>query len=148
MSDAYVYYFKGPENAAGENMLSQRPATLETISGKGEPMMETQIVVDDTELDGGGFFNAHGGDDSFAVNDLSAQIWSLEARAAARDVEALSLNDATQGKDKYMLSLESRELRGQARKLKIRRSDLMDEERAKSNAIGASILCGNSSVMA
>lgn len=29
----------------------------------------------------------------YAVNDLSAQIWSLEARAASRDIEAMNLDE-------------------------------------------------------
>ena len=79
MSDAYVYYFMGWEDATGENTPSKRPATLDAIKGKGEPIMESQIVVDDSELDGSGYFNARVGRDSYAVNDLSAQIWSWKS---------------------------------------------------------------------
>jgi hypothetical protein len=124
MSDAYVYYFMGWEDATGKNELSKRPATLEAIRGKGEPIMESQIVVDDSELDGSGYFNARVGRDSYSVDDLSAQIWSLEVRAASRDLEASKLNDSTEGKHKYRLRLESRELRGQAQQLKSRCSEL------------------------
>jgi hypothetical protein len=146
MSDAYVYYFMGSENAAGENTLSKWPATLDAIRGKGEAVMESQIVVDDTELDGSGYFIARVGYDSYAVNDLSAQIWSLEVRAASRDIEALKLNDTTEGKDKYMLHLESRELRSQARKLKSRRSELLADEHGNLSEIGDSTHCGRSLV--
>jgi hypothetical protein len=86
MTDAYVYYFKGW-------------------------IMESQLVVDRSELDENGFLITG------AVNDLSFQIGSLERRAASRDGEASKLNDGDEGRDKYMLSLESRELRNQARKL-------------------------------
>ncbi len=50
MSDVYVYHFmrRGP---AGKNILSKRRATIETINGKGEAVMESQIVVDQTEVD-------------------------------------------------------------------------------------------------
>jgi hypothetical protein len=136
MCDVYVYYFMGPENAAGKNTLSKWPATLDAIRGKGEAVMESQIVVDDTELDGNGYFIARVGYDSYAVNDLSAQIWSLEVRAASRDIEASRLNDTTEGKEKYMLQLESRELRSQARILKSRRSEqLADEHRNLSETV-------------
>ncbi len=56
----------------------------------------------------------------YAVKDLSAQIWSLEARAASRDIEAMNLDEKTAARERYTLSLESRELRTQARKLKDR----------------------------
>ena len=148
MSDTYVYYFMGSEDAAGEYTLSEWPATLDAIKGKGEAIMESQIVVDDTELDGSGYFIARVGYDSYAVNDLSAQIWSLEVRAASRDIEASKLNDSTEGKDKYMLSLESRELRGQARKFKSRRSELLADERGNPSETGDSVHCGVSLVTA
>jgi hypothetical protein len=45
MTDVYVYYFTaGP----GGKDISSKRATLETIKGKGEPVMESQIVVDHT----------------------------------------------------------------------------------------------------
>jgi hypothetical protein len=46
-------------------MLFARPATLEAIAGKGEPVLESQIVVDHTELDAEGFLLANVGDDSY-----------------------------------------------------------------------------------
>jgi len=47
MTDVYVYYFtrSGPH---GEKVLSKRRATLETINGRGQAVMESQIVVDHT----------------------------------------------------------------------------------------------------
>jgi hypothetical protein len=62
----------------------------------------------------------------YAGNDLSAQIWSLEARAASRDIEAMNLDAKFEAKERYTLSLESRELRAQARKLKNRRTDVVE----------------------
>jgi hypothetical protein len=62
----------------------------------------------------------------YAVNDLSAQIWSLEARAASRDIEAMNLDEKREEKARYTLSVESRELRAQARKLKNRRTDVVE----------------------
>ena len=148
MCDAYVYYFMGPEDAAGENTLSKWPATLDAIRGKGEAVMESQIVVDDTELDGNGYFIARVGCDSYAGNDLSAQIWSLEVRAASRDIEALKLNDTTEGKEKYMLQLESRELRGQARILKSLRSEQLADEHRNLSETADSAHSGESLVIA
>jgi hypothetical protein len=55
--------------------------------------------------------------DSDPTKDLTNEINSLNLRAAARDSEALNLDEATSGADKYMLQLESRELRKQAQKL-------------------------------
>jgi VCBS repeat-containing protein len=77
-------------------------------------------VVDHTELDADGFLVATIGHYSHAIDDIAAQIYSLEARAASRDNEALASAD---GAEQYMLSLESRELRKQARILKSRRME-------------------------
>ena len=134
MSDAYVYYFMAPDAKTGESMLSTRPATLAAIEGKGEALMESQIVVDQTELDASGFLIASVGKDSYAVNDLSSQIESLELRATSRDCDASKLNDGTEGADKYMLSLESRELRGQSRRLRNKRTDLIADELNKATS--------------
>jgi hypothetical protein len=121
MCDMYIYYFTRSLGRDGESVLSARPGTLEAIKGRGEPVMETQIVVDHTELDAEGFLVAEGGGDSYAIENASAQIRSLEARAASRDSEAI---DSADGIEKYMLSLESRELRKQAQALKSRRTEL------------------------
>ena len=124
MTDMYVYYFmrRGP---AGENVLSKRRATLETINGKGEAVMDSQIVVDHTEVDGNGFMIGGVCNESHPMDELWAQIRSLERRANSRDSEAQKLNESTEGDRKYMLSLESRELRSQAQGLKKQRADLM-----------------------
>jgi hypothetical protein len=132
MTDVYVYHYMLRDARAGESKLSTRPATLKAIKGMGRPLMETQLVVDHTEVDSDGFFIPTGGNSS-AVSDITAQIRSVELRAASRDSEALKLNEATEGKDKYMLSLESRELRGQARKLKVQRTNLQADERGRGN---------------
>src|SRR6202030_3856951 len=124
MSDVYVYYFmrRGP---AGENILSKRRATLETIKGKGEVVMESQIVVDHTEVDGNGFLIGGVGNESHPMDALWAEIRSLERRANSRDREALKLNESGEGDRIYSLSLESRELRNQAKTLKKQRAGLM-----------------------
>ena len=117
MTDRYVYYFRGLPGAATENTVSTRPATLDSIRGLGDPIMESQLVVDHTELDDDGFLRVRAGIYSRVLSDPTAQIVSLELRARSRDREASQLTGSTTGQDKYMLSLESRELRKQARSL-------------------------------
>jgi hypothetical protein len=116
MADVYVYRFTGWDGPTESDVRNLR-ATLETIKGIGDPIMESQIVVDDGELDSKGFFCGSVANDSDSTEDLTSEIHSLYLRAAARDSEALNLNDATSGAHKYMLQLESRELRKQAQKL-------------------------------
>jgi hypothetical protein len=125
MSDVYLYYFFTRNGANEDKMLSTRPATLESIKGRGEAVMESQIVVDHTELDAEGFLVATAGNDAYSINDIAAQIWSLEVRAASRDNEAKNSAD---GVEQYMLQLESRELRKQARILKNRRTEILAGE--------------------
>jgi hypothetical protein len=127
MTDVYVYYFmrRGP---AGENIPSKRRATLETINGKGEAVMESQIVVDHTEVDGNGFLIGGIGNESHPMDELWAQIRSLERRANSRDSEALTLSESDEGARIYLLHLESRELRNQAQRLKKQRADAMAGE--------------------
>src|ERR1700677_799246 len=124
MSDMYVYHFmrRGP---AGENILSKRRATLETIKGKGEAVMESQIVVDHTEVDGNGFLIGGVGNESHPMDGLWAQIRSLERRANSRDSEALTLNESGEGDRGYLLSFESSELRNQGQRLRRQRAESM-----------------------
>lgn len=133
MTDMYVYYYKGLPGSPGENTCSTRRATLEAIRGIGEPIMESQIVVDHTELDSKGFIHSQLGRDPYAANDLTAEIGSLELRALSRESEALHLDDSVSGQNKYMLSLESRELRKQAQALKTRRGESSAHERGKAS---------------
>ena len=115
MADVYVYRFIGRDGSTEPDPRSRRRATLDTIKAYGDPIMDSQIVVDDRELDSEGFFYEN------AANDLNSEssaseIKSLILRAASRDAEALDL-DGEAGAQKYMLQLESRELRKQAQKL-------------------------------
>jgi hypothetical protein len=110
MADRYVYYYMRPNGSAGRSTPSKRRATLEAIKGKGEPVI-------------GGVSN-----DAPPLDEFWAQIQSLERRANSRDIEALILDENAEGTRKYMLMLESRELRAQALKLKKQRSDLMVKE--------------------
>jgi hypothetical protein len=125
MTDVYVYYFMRRPGPVGGNILSKRRATLETIKGKGEAVMESQIVVDHREVDGNGFLIDGVGNASHPMDELWAQIRSLELRANSRDSEASELNEGTEGDRKYMLGLESRELRAQAQGLRKLRTGLL-----------------------
>ena len=115
MADVYVYRFKGWDGPTESDVRSRR-ATLETIKEIGDPIMESQIVVDEGELDAHGFCCSVA-NDSDPAEDLTDEINSLYLRAAARDSEALNLDEATSGAHKYMLQLESRELRKEAQVL-------------------------------
>jgi hypothetical protein len=131
MTDVYVYYFMRCRGPVGENILSKRRATLEAIKGKGKAVMESQIVVDHTEMDGSGFLMGGIGNESNPEDELRAEIRSLERRANSRDSEALELSESAEGAQIYLLHLESRELRNQARALKKERADLMTSELTK-----------------
>ena len=114
MTDVYVYYFL----RAGSKILSKRRATLQTIKEMGEPVMESQLVVDHTEVNSNGFLMDGVDNQSQPADEHWSQIRSLERRAASRDSEAQNLNESTDGSRQYMLRLESRELRNQAQKMK------------------------------
>jgi hypothetical protein len=92
--------------------------------------MESQVVVDHTEVDGNGFLIGGVGSDSNPMDELWAQIRSLERRANSRDSEALTLSESAEGERLYLLRLESRELRNQAKQLKNHRAELMTSELA------------------
>jgi hypothetical protein len=119
VTDVYVYYFMRYGGPDGEKILSKRRATIEAITGKGDEVdMESQIVVDHTEVDENGFLVGGVGNGSHPMDELWAQIRSLERRANSRDGEALTLNESGEGQRIYLLRLESRELRSQAQRLK------------------------------
>ncbi|MEP6546421.1 MAG: hypothetical protein ABJD53_03065 [Gammaproteobacteria bacterium] len=117
MTDAYIYYFTVRDSSTGRDVPSERRATLAAIRGIGVPIMESQIVADISEIDVNGFFADDNSNESTPPSDVANEIRSLQLRADSRDSAALKLNDATEGEDKYMLQLESRELRSQAHKL-------------------------------
>jgi hypothetical protein len=122
MTDVYVYYFL-QTGSNGVECISTRRATLETIAGLGNAVMESQIVVDHTEVDDNGYVRGHDVDESNRTDLLRSQITSLERRAESRDNEAILLNDVSDAKAKYLLAMESRELRKQATRLRAERLD-------------------------
>jgi hypothetical protein len=114
ITDVCVYYFMRLGPRGGGEFLSKRRATLETINGRGEAVMESRLVVDHTEVDVNGFLIGRASHDSHPVHELWAELRSLESRANSRDTEALGLDDGSDGDLKNRLRAESRELRDQA----------------------------------
>ena len=51
MPDAFVYYFLIRDRSSGKLVSSKRRATLDAIKSKGEPLLESQMAVDDSEVD-------------------------------------------------------------------------------------------------
>jgi hypothetical protein len=124
MTDVYVYNFTASGEPTIQRSLPNRFATLEAIKNIGTPILESQLVVDHSELDDDGFL-LRLGDGSHQIDDLWAQIRSLNLRATSRDTESLSLNESSDGPRMYLLSLESRELRREARRLSETRMELV-----------------------
>jgi hypothetical protein len=118
MTDAYVYRFKGLSGIGNDGPDDNRRATLDTLKGKGDPVMESQIIVDQSELDPEGFFVSNSHDESQSVDNVTAEIKSLGLRSQSRDFEARDLVENSDGQRKYMLQLESRELVKQAKRLR------------------------------
>ena len=115
--DAYVYRFKGLNGIGREGPDDNRRATLDTLKGMGDPVMESQTIVDQSELDQEGFFASNSSNESPSVGNVTAEIKSLGLRSKSRDFEARDLVDLCDGQRKYMLQLESRELVKQAKRL-------------------------------
>jgi hypothetical protein len=125
MSDVYVYNFY-PFTVGGEKQSrSLFSATLTTIEAIGTPIMESQGVVDASQLTTEGYLVPPPGFEPHEITQLSAEIKSLEIRAEARDLLAHSLDAGADEAAIYMLSLESRHLRRQAQKLTIQRSEIL-----------------------
>jgi hypothetical protein len=120
MTDVFVYYFMRPGPPGGESSLSNRRATLETIRGRGDAFMQSQQIVDHTELDANGFVVGSPSNESHSVDELWPQIRSLELRAKSRDAEALKIPEGADSACRQKLQSESVELRNQARILKTR----------------------------
>jgi hypothetical protein len=121
IADVSVYYFMRAGGPAGAKSRSKRRATLDAIRGKGEPVMESQLVVDHTEIDANGYLTGRASEDSHPSHELWAEARSLDSRASSRDDQVLALGD-TGGDRKSVLQAESRELRDKARELRERLS--------------------------
>jgi hypothetical protein len=124
MTDVYVYNFNAGNEPASQRSSPMRFATLAAIKNIGTPILESQLVVDHSELGDDGFLLRFG-DGLNQIDDLWTQIRSLNLRATSRDTEALSLIEGGDGPRRYLLSLESRELRREAQRLSQTRMELV-----------------------
>jgi hypothetical protein len=120
MTDVSVYYFMRRSGPGGKALLSKRRATLASIKGKGEAVVQSRRIVDHTEVDGNGFVIGGVGDGSHPIDELWPHVRSLELRAKSRDDEALKIAEGGESDRKNRLHLESLELRKQARVLRNR----------------------------
>jgi hypothetical protein len=126
MGDIYVYHFH-PFIDGRLGARSIFAATLATIEKLGKPIMASQIVVDQSEVDGEGILIPAIGFGSPEITKLSAKIKTLELRAASRDLRAQSMS-SDEGAAIYMLSLESRHLRQKADRFISERARLLASE--------------------
>jgi hypothetical protein len=117
MPDAFVYYFLIRDRSSGRLVSSKRRATLEAITSRGEPLLESEMTVDDSEVDAMGFLVGRSVDSSDPADELWGEIRSLRLRAESRDREASQLSDGTDRERKLILGAESRELRNRADRL-------------------------------
>ena len=124
VADVLVYQFTTRDRDGRKTEASRRWATLEAIKRMGEPILATQIVVNHTEIDEEGILFRFG-DASHLIDDLWAQIRSLNLRAESRDIESQGLDEAIEADRKNILIGESRELRTRARQLTQQRTDLI-----------------------
>jgi hypothetical protein len=59
MTEVDVYYFTGWNQMQGDNLLSRRPATLESIKTRGGTALpETRRTVDTSQVDANGFLKS------------------------------------------------------------------------------------------
>jgi hypothetical protein len=116
MPDAFVYYFLIRDRSTGRLVSSKRRATLEAIKIRGEPILESQMAVDDSEVDAMGFLVSRsvGGD---PADEVWGEIRSLRLRAGSREREAKQLDEGTDRERKLILCEEIRELRNRADRL-------------------------------
>jgi hypothetical protein len=117
MPDAFVYYFLIRDRSTGRLVTSKRRATLAAIKSKGEPLLESQMAVDDSEVDAMGFLVSRSDGDGDPTGELWGEIRSLRLRAESREREAKQLNDGMDRERKLMLCAEGRELRNRSDRL-------------------------------
>jgi hypothetical protein len=135
VGDVYVYHFFPFAVGGALSLRSLLAATLPAIEKIGHPIMESQLVVDESEIDGEGFLIASVGFTPHTITILSAQIRSLELRAASRDRQVQSMDSISDSAAMYMLRLESRHLRLQAKQLGIERSGFLAGEAGHIRAV-------------
>lgn len=131
MPDAFVYYFLIRDRSSGKLVSSKRRATLDAIKSLGEPLLESQMAVDGSEVDAMGFLLARSVDGSDPTAEVWGEIRSLKLRADSREREAAQLSDGAQRERRLILCAESRELRNRANRLQ----DLLQRQRSSGEAI-------------
>jgi hypothetical protein len=117
MPDAFVYYFLIRDRTTGRLASSKSRATLAAIKGRGEPVLESQMAVDDSEIDAMGFMVCRSVRAGDPAGELWSEIRSLRLRAASREREARRLDDGIDKERKLLLCAECRELRDKADRL-------------------------------
>jgi hypothetical protein len=117
MPDAFVYYFLVRDRATGKLVSSNRRATLQAIKSNGEPLMESEMVVDASEVDAAGFLVSRSVGGADPMDELWGEIRSLRLRADAREREAKQSKEGSDRERELILCAESRELRGRAERL-------------------------------
>lgn len=117
MPDALVYYFLIRDRASGRLVSSKRRATLDAIRSRGEPLLESEMTVDNSEVDADGFLIGRSVGRGDPIDELWGEIRSLRLRARAREREAKQLSDPSDRERKLILGAESRELRSRADRL-------------------------------
>lgn len=111
MPDALVYYFLIRDRSSGKLVSSKRRATLEAIQRRGEPLLESEMAVDDSEVDAMGFLTSRSVDGADPAGELWGEIRSLKLRAESREREAMQMSGGNDRERKLILFEESRELR-------------------------------------
>lgn len=117
MPDAFVYYFLIRDRSTGKLVSSKRRATLGAITGLGEPLLESQMAVDHSEVDAMGFLVTRSVDGADPTGEVWGEIRSLRLRADSREREAQQLIDGMSRERKLILCAECRELRNRADRL-------------------------------
>jgi hypothetical protein len=115
MTDIYVYYFSVRDRTTGKVGSSKRRATLEAIKCLGEPILESRLVVDSSEVDARGFL-VNQQDLSSSVDAIWGEIRSLRLRAKSRAAEAEQLGESDPER-RLILCSESLELMTRAARL-------------------------------
>jgi hypothetical protein len=115
MADIYVYYFSVRNRITGKVGSSKRRATLEAIGSLGEPVWESRLVVDSSEVDANGFLVSRQ-EISSDIDEIWCEIRSLRLRAKSRAIEANRLGEADIGRRQILCS-ESAELMMRANRL-------------------------------
>ena len=85
MPDAFVYHFLIHDRSTGKLVSSRRRATLAAIKGIGEPLLESRMAVDDSEVDAMGFLVARSVDGADPTGEVWGEIRSLKLRADSRE---------------------------------------------------------------